>query len=224
MRSSLCLFQLSISSLDGQYLIFLSVCCYEGRSKSSWTQLITSSRNFVEVRWRYLFRSTSLCKRCTSYNTLPTSRKRAADRWPLWNLLPRSSLFTVGNSQKSHGVRSGLYGGFSNGVKLTHFFQAEHRIQFKSRHHAISGPFEPGKESSEVRNLEVINGLRHVFEKWVERCKKSMAYQGRYFEKETVAATPQSSESEVIRRVHELFKRSSYILFWFSRVLHIIRR
>jgi hypothetical protein len=40
------------------------------------------------------------------------------------------------------------------------------------------------------KNLEVIN------EKWVERCKKRIACQGRYFEKETVTAPPQSSDSE----------------------------
>jgi hypothetical protein len=43
---------------------------------------------------------------------------------------------------------------------------------------------------------EVINGLQHVFEKWVERCKKCIACQGRYFEKQTVTARPQSSNSE----------------------------
>jgi hypothetical protein len=40
------------------------------------------------------------------------------------------------------------------------------------------------------------SGLQHVYEKWVERCKKSIACQGRYFEKETVTAPPQSSDSE----------------------------
>jgi hypothetical protein len=35
---------------------------YEGCLKSSWTHLITPGRNFVEVRWRSLFRSTSLGK------------------------------------------------------------------------------------------------------------------------------------------------------------------
>jgi hypothetical protein len=40
------------------------------------------------------------------------------------------------------------------------------------------------------------NGLQHVFEKWVERCKKCIACQGRYFEKETITALPQSSDSE----------------------------
>jgi hypothetical protein len=39
-------------------------------------------------------------------------------------------------------------------------------------------------------------GLQHVFEKWVERCKKCIGCQGRYFEKETVTSPPQSSDSE----------------------------
>jgi hypothetical protein len=52
------------------------------------------------------------------------------------------------------------------------------------------------KKSSEERNFEVINGLQHVFEKWVERCKRCIVCQGRYFEKETVTAPPQSSDSE----------------------------
>jgi hypothetical protein len=92
-----------------------------------------SESNFVEVRWRSLFRSTSLSKRCTSYNAPPTSRKRAADLWSLRNFLPRSSLSGIGKAQKSHGARSGLYGGCSDGVSPIHFFQAEHRIQFRSR-------------------------------------------------------------------------------------------
>jgi hypothetical protein len=52
------------------------------------------------------------------------------------------------------------------------------------------------KGSSEGRNFEVIKALQHVFEKWVERCKKGIACQKRYFEKETVTAPPQSSDSE----------------------------
>jgi hypothetical protein len=81
---------------------------YEGRLQNSWTHLITLSRNFVEVRWRSLFRSTSLRKRCTSYNAPPTSRKRTTARWSLRNVLLRSSLFMVGKAQKSHGARSEL--------------------------------------------------------------------------------------------------------------------
>jgi hypothetical protein len=38
------------------------------------------------------------------------------------------------------------------------------------------------------------NGLQNVFEKWVECCKKCIACEGRYFEKETVTAPPQSSD------------------------------
>jgi hypothetical protein len=52
------------------------------------------------------------------------------------------------------------------------------------------------KGSSEVRNFEMINGLQHVLEKWVERCKNCIGCQGRYFEKETVTAPPQSSDLE----------------------------
>jgi hypothetical protein len=81
---------------------------YEGCLQSSWTYLNTPSRNFVEVRWRSLFRSTSLGKPYTSYNAPPTSRKRAADCWSLRNFLPRSSFFVVGKAQKSHGARSEL--------------------------------------------------------------------------------------------------------------------
>jgi hypothetical protein len=40
------------------------------------------------------------------------------------------------------------------------------------------------------------NGLQHVFEKWVECCKKCIACQGRYFEKETVTAPLHSSDLE----------------------------
>jgi hypothetical protein len=39
----------------------------------------------------------------------------------------------AGKAQKSHEARSGQYGGCSNGVPPIHFFQAEHRIQFRSR-------------------------------------------------------------------------------------------
>jgi hypothetical protein len=99
-------------------VIFLSSNCTRA------THLITPSRNFVEVRWRSLFRSTSLGKRCISYNAPPTYRKRAADRWSLGNFLPQSSLFMVGKAQKSHGARCGRYEWCSNGVPPIHVFQA----------------------------------------------------------------------------------------------------
>jgi hypothetical protein len=80
-----------------------TVKLYEGHLQNSWTHLITPSRNFVEVRWRSLFRNTSLGKGCTSYNAPPTSWKRAVHRWLL-----RSSLFIVEKAYKSHRARSEL--------------------------------------------------------------------------------------------------------------------
>jgi hypothetical protein len=47
-------------------------------------------------------------------------------RWSLRSSLPRSSLFMVGKAQKWHGR-------CPNGVPPIYFFQAEHRIQFRSR-------------------------------------------------------------------------------------------
>jgi hypothetical protein len=43
---------------------------------------------------------------------------------------------------------------------------------------------------------ELRGSLQQVFEKWLERYNKCIAYQGRYFEKETVTAPPQSFDSE----------------------------
>jgi hypothetical protein len=45
-----------------------------------------------------------------------------------------------------------------------------HKVQISP--HAISGLFQPWKCRPETRNFEAINGLQHIFEKWVERCKK----------------------------------------------------
>jgi hypothetical protein len=166
---------------------------YEGRLQNSWTRRITPSRNFVKVQWRSLFRSTSLGKRCTSYNAPPISRNRAPDRWSLRNFLPRSSLFIVRKAQKSHGARSELNSGFGlekvdrwNPIRTS-------AIQSRSRPMRFLGFSNHEKGAP---NFEVIKGLQHVFEKWVKRCKNYISCQGRYFEKETVTVPPQSSDSE----------------------------
>jgi hypothetical protein len=121
--------------------MYVRMYIYEDRLKSSSIHVFTPSRNSVEVRWRSLFRSTNLGKRFTSYNAPLTSRKCAADRWSLRNFLHRSSLFMVGKAQKSHGARSRLYDGCSNGVPPIHVFQVEHRIQFRSRQMRFLGFF-----------------------------------------------------------------------------------
>jgi hypothetical protein len=72
-------------------------------------------------------------------------------------------------------------GGCSNGVPPVHFFQAEHRIQFRSRPMRFR---DFSNHETGAPNFEVINSKQHVFEKWVERCRKYIAsYQRRYFEK-----------------------------------------
>jgi hypothetical protein len=98
----------SVTVRYSSQLCLFKYCKYEERLRSLWTHLITPSRNVVEVRWRSLFWSTSLGKRCTSYNAPSTSRKRAADRWSLQNFLPQSFIFMVGKVKKSHGARSEL--------------------------------------------------------------------------------------------------------------------
>jgi hypothetical protein len=137
----------------------------------------------------------SFSKRCTSYNAPPTSRKRDADRWSLGNFLPGSSLFMAGKAQKSHGARTGLYDGCSNGAPPIRFpIRFRHTVQ-------ISPPcefwgFQTVKRELRGSSWSLRQSLRHVFEKWVERCKKCIACQGTYFEKETVTVPRQSSESE----------------------------
>jgi hypothetical protein len=167
---------------------------YEVLLKSSWTHLITPIRNFVEVWWRSLFRSTSLGKLCTSYSAPPTSRKRDENRWSLRNFLPRSSLFMFGKAQKSHGYLDCM-----SGVPMVF-----HQSTFSKLNTEFNSDLDPCdiwtfptmKIELRGRNFEVINGLRHVLENWVERCRKGIACQRRYFEKETVTAPRQSCDSE----------------------------
>jgi hypothetical protein len=102
----------------------------------------------------------------------------------------------VGKAQKSHGARSELNSvfGLEKNGSVDPRQNIRHTVQISP--HAIYGFFQPLKRSSEARSFEMINGVQHVFEKWVERCRKCIAYQGRYFEKETVTAPAQSSDSE----------------------------
>jgi hypothetical protein len=167
---------------------------YEGHLQSSRTHLITLSRNFVEVQWQSLFRSTSLGKQRTSYKTPPTSQKCAADHWSLWNFLTQSSLFMVGKAQKSHGARCGLYGRCSNGVPLIHFLQAKDRIQFRSHPMQFLG-FSNHKRGAPRQSISKWSMVCSTFSRCGWGTVRS-ACQGRYFKKETVTAPPQSSKSE----------------------------
>jgi hypothetical protein len=128
----------------------------------------------------------------------------------------------VGKAQKSHGARSGLHGWYFNGGFTDPLFPSRTQNSIQISPHALSGLFQPWKGSSEARNFEVINGLQHVFEKWVERCKKWIACQGRYFGKETVTAPPQSTAKKkcnthltlLSERMSSCLRFASCTYFW----------
>jgi hypothetical protein len=81
----------------------------------------------------FLRRSTYFSKTCCRQFAASFKKSRSDQEvetsWSLRNFLPRSSLFTVGKAQKSHGAWSGPCGGCSNGIPLIHFFRAEWRIR-----------------------------------------------------------------------------------------------
>jgi hypothetical protein len=183
---------------------------YEGRLKSSWTHLITSSRNFVEVRWRSLFRSTSLGRRCTSYNAPPTSLKRATDRWSLRNFLPRNSLSMVGKAQKSHGARSELNSVFDlekvdrwNTIRTS-------AIEFRSRPMRFLG-FSNHKKGAPRQEISKWSTVCSTFSRsgWSVVRSASLAKTG-VLRKRDSHRTCKKFRLGAIRGVHELCKRLSY--------------
>jgi hypothetical protein len=61
----------------------------------------------------------------------------------------------------------------------------------------FTNPLFPSQTQNSIQiSPQVINGLQHIFKKWVEHCKKCIICQGRYFEKETITTPPQNSGSE----------------------------
>jgi hypothetical protein len=73
-------------------------------------------------------------------------------------------------------------------------------VSIRTSAHAISGLFQSYQDvittCSTILLKDETNGLQHVFEKWVEHCKRCIVFQRRHFENETVTAPPQSSDSE----------------------------
>jgi hypothetical protein len=100
-----------------------STAIYEGRLKSSWTHLITPSRNLWRCDDGLFFEVPPLASDALLTtlhplleNVLQTVCSKLQEDSGTGGFLPRSSLFMVGKAQKSHGARSWLYGGYSNGV------------------------------------------------------------------------------------------------------------
>jgi hypothetical protein len=126
--------------------------------------------------------------------------------------LLRSSLFIVGKAQKSHGARSGLYGGCSNAVPPIHFFQAEQRIQFTSRpmrfldfsNHEKGAPRQEISKWSTVCNTFSRSG-------WSVVRSASLAMGGTSKKRPSPHLHKAMTRSNKVR-VHELCKRPSYRL------------
>jgi hypothetical protein len=145
--------------------------------------------------------STSLAKWCTSYNAPPTPWKHAADHLSLQNCLPQSSLFMAGKAQKSHGVRCGLCGRCSDGVPLIHFFQAEHRIQFRSHPMWFLGFFKHEKGAP-----------RHEISKWSMVCSM-FSKSGQSFVRNALLTKGGTSKKRLSSHLHK-------VLTWVMRWVH----
>jgi hypothetical protein len=176
---------------------------HEGHLQSSWTHLFTPRWNFVEVRWRSLFLSTSLGKRCTSYNAPPTFR------WSFPNFLPRSSLFMVGKAQKSHGVRSELNSVF--GLKKVDRWNPIRTsvIQPRSRPMQFLG-FSNHEKGAPRQEISKLSTVYSTFSRsgWSVVRSASLAKGGT--SKRDRHRTSVKFRLGVIRWVHELFKLPSY--------------
>jgi hypothetical protein len=179
--------------------------------QSSWTHLITLSRNFVEVRLRSLFRRTSLGRRCISYNAPPTSRNRGAERWILRNFLPRSSLFMVGKAQKSQGAKSELNSVFClekverwNPIRTSAIQSRFRPMKFRGFSNHEKGA--PRQEISKCWTVCVTFSRSG----WSVVRSPSLAKGGT--SKRDRHRTSTKFRLGVIRRVHELCKRPPYIL------------
>jgi hypothetical protein len=93
---------------------------YYSQSELCGGAVTVSFSKYLPWQAMHLQRSTHFSKKCC--RPLITSKLLASE-------LP----FHGWKSSESHEARSGLYGKCSNGVPQIHFFQAEQRIQFKSR-------------------------------------------------------------------------------------------
>jgi mevalonate pyrophosphate decarboxylase len=105
----------------------------------------------------------------------------------------------VGKAQKLHGARSELNSVFSLEKVDRWNVTRTSAIQSRSRPMRFLGfsNHEKGAPRQEISKRSTVCST--FFEKWVERCKKCIVCQERYFEKETVTAPPQNSGFGVIR-------------------------
>jgi len=80
---------------------------------------------------------------------------------------------------------------YSSSMKPMQMMQWDHEKEIRAR------SYQNVKTACSTILLKLRgHGLHHLFEKWVESYKKCIACQGRYLEKETVTAPPESSDLE----------------------------
>jgi hypothetical protein len=176
-RISLLMSHTGVTKIRRPFEKFVDSSYYSGSELCGGAVAVSLWKYLPRQEIRFLQRSTHFSKTC--FRTLITSKFLASE-------LP----FNGWKSQEiSWGEIWTVWWMFWWGSTDPLFpSRTQNSIQISS--HAISGLFQPWKWSSEARNFEVINGPQHVFEKWVERCKKHIAFEGRYFEKGTVTAPP----------------------------------
>jgi hypothetical protein len=97
--------------------------------------------------------------------------------------------------QRSWSYSAGLYDGYSNAVPAIHFFQAEHRIQFRSRPMRFLD-FSNNENGAPGQKISKWSTVCNTFWRsgWSVVRRASLAKGGT--SKETVIAPPQSSDSE----------------------------
>jgi hypothetical protein len=109
-----------IKIYEGPFVKFVDSPYYSESELYGGTVTVSFSKYLPWQEMHFLQRSAHFSKTCC--RQLITSKFLASELF-----------FMAGKAQKSLGARSGLYGGCSNGVPPIHFFQDEHRIQFRSR-------------------------------------------------------------------------------------------
>jgi hypothetical protein len=172
----------------------------------------------VGVRWRSLFLSTSLGKRCTSYNAPPTSLKRSYGCFKRCFIIWYVNFISFKSRDSSVGIALGY--GLGDGVTRVRFlagagnFSLHHRVQNDSGAHPASYPMVLGALSLEIKrpgreanhSPQCSAEVKYVFMAW---CLVK--------QRDNFAFTLLTWSLSAVRIVFLLLAWSKVTLFWLSR-------